>query len=127
LRLIENTPAETPIRRTEEPTHRDYVSRTYAHQEASEMRPFEHETGGQDARTYAHKNDVRPGEETAHMTEEERTVGYSLLDAAKVERFAMAYEITGNVDESLRRAGSNTRYREHARAIIKERSLKKQA
>jgi hypothetical protein len=58
----------------------------------------------------------------------ERTAGplaSQLLDPLQVELFVTAYEITGNMDKSLERAGANTRFREHARQIIRERNVKK--
>jgi hypothetical protein len=61
----------------------------------------------------------------AHSAPDERTVGYPLLDPLQVELFVTAYEITGNMDKSLERAGANTRFREHARQIIRERNVKK--
>ena len=65
-----------------------------------------------------------PAEE-AHTTQDERTPDYPLLNKLQVELFATAYELTGNMDRSLEAAGANTRYREHARQIIRERNLKK--
>ncbi len=48
-----------------------------------------------------------------------------LLDDIKSELFCLAYRITGNIDESLKQVGANSRYREHARQIIRERNLKR--
>ena len=69
-----------------------------------------------------HQNGVRQPPDGAHTTQDERTYR---LDNLQIELFATAYQITGNMDRSLERAGANTRYREHAREIIRERNLKK--
>jgi len=46
------------------------------------------------------------------------------LDNIQLELFCVAYSLTGNIDESLKKAGAHTGYRVHARQIIAERSLK---
>jgi hypothetical protein len=43
----------------------------------------------------------------------------------EIEKFVVAYRITGNKDRSLKEAGVNTRYRDHATEIIDQRGLKK--
>ncbi len=71
------------------------------------------------------ENGMRQPLDGAHATHSERTADYPLLDRVQIEIFATAYELTGNIDESLKRAGVNTRYREHARVIIRERGLRR--
>jgi hypothetical protein len=58
-------------------------------------------------------------------TQDECTTDYPLLSDLQIELFTTAYQITGNIDRSLEHASANTRYREHAREIIRERNLKK--
>jgi hypothetical protein len=79
-----------------------------------------------DARTSRTGEDMRPPAEPTHTTQEERAA-YPVLNEIQTAMFVVAYKITGNMDESLKRAGANTRYREHARQLIQERNLRKQA
>jgi hypothetical protein len=67
----------------------------------------------------------RPGE-GAHATDSPRTSPYPRMSPLQVELFVTAYRLTGNIDESLKQAGVNTRYRDHARLIIQQRHLKKE-
>jgi hypothetical protein len=73
----------------------------------------------------AHQNGARQPLDGAHTTQDERAAARYRLDTLQIELFATAYQITGNIDLSLEHAGANTRYREHAREIIRERNLKK--
>lgn len=71
---------------------------------------------------YAHKNGVRQPGEPAHTTQND---AYPRLNATQIAIFTQAYEMTGNIDKSLSFAKADTRYREHARVIIRELGLKK--
>jgi hypothetical protein len=64
---------------------------------------------------------------SSERTEEETPLNLLRLDELQVELFVTAFTITGNIDESLKRAGANARYRAHARRVIQERGLRKRA
>jgi len=72
--------------------------------------------------SYAQENGLDCLPETTQGAQE--NVRY-LLNNLQVEIFCVAYEVTSNIDESLRKAGAHTGYRAHARQIIAERGLRK--
>ena len=101
-----------------ERTEDTFYARTETRQDEQES-PYQNEIEGNES---AHQNGVRQPPEAAHTTQDERIYR---LDNLQIELFATAYQITGNMDRSLEHAGANTRYREHAREIIRKRNLKK--
>ena len=114
------------------------------------LSPAERDVHQRRARASAHALSMRPPVERAHTahgarTEEERTCAERIdevmrppverahtahgemprLSNLQIKLFLVAYEETGNRDESLRMAGANTRYRDHAREILREHGLSK--
>lgn len=69
---------------------------------------------------YAQENNANGLVERTQQTQELRYV----LDRVQTEMFCVAYELTGNIDESLKRTGAHSGYRNHARQVIAERGLK---
>ena len=96
-------------------------ARTEARQEDRESPDFDEVEENESA----HQNGARQPLDGAHTTQYERTAVRYRLSDLQIELFVTAYQITGNIDESLAHAGANTRYREHAREIIRERNLRK--
>ena len=64
--------------------------------------------------------------EPVEPTHETHEPAYPVMSDLQVELFAVAYKLTQNIDESLKNAGCNTRYRQHAREIISARNLRKE-
>ena len=100
------------VRPDGERTEDTFYARTETRQDEQES-PYQNEIEGNES---AHQNGVRQPPEVAHTTQDERIYR---LDNLQIELFATAYQITGNMDRSLEHAGANTRYREHAREIIR--------
>ncbi len=115
------TPQERDVRPDGERQQGTYYARTETHQDEQESLYL----SDIEENESAHQNGVRQPVDGAHMTQDGRTTVRYRLDALQIELFATAYQFSGNIDESLEAAHANTRYREHAREIIRERNLKK--
>ncbi len=65
---------------------------------------------------------VRPDEKPAHTTHSD---AQPQLNQTQIALFAKGYEMTGNIDKSLKFCQADSRYRQHARVVIAELGLKK--
>jgi hypothetical protein len=109
---------ELSVRPAGETAHNDFGARTASSGEPN----LTLVRGSTDQGEYAQENGVRPLSEPAHTTQND---AYLKLNATQIAVFAQAYEMSGNIDKSLGFAKADTRYREHARVIIRELGLKK--
>jgi len=114
-------PQERRVRPDREREQDEFYTRTQTRQNEQESPYYDEDEENESA----HQNGVRQPPDETHTTQNERTTGRYRLSALQIELFATAYQYSGNIDESLEAAHANTRYREHAREIIRERGLKK--
>jgi len=112
---------ERDVRPDGTPAQGTHSTRILSRQDGQESLPNQENAENESA----YENGMRQPLDGTHTAHPERTADYPRLDSIQVEIFVTAYELTGNIDESLRRAGVNTRYREHARVIIRERGLRR--
>ncbi len=110
-----------PMRQPLEPTHNENRARHTTSQEVNWDAHYERDERNDDA----HNDDVRPPVKQTHTTHSDAQSAYRQLNQTQMALFAKAYEITGNIDKSLKFCQADNRYREHARVIIRELGLKK--
>jgi hypothetical protein len=116
------TPDVRRLRHDGEQIHTLSSARTNAQGDGQEGAPDDENQSDMSA----HKTGMHRPVDRAHPTGIARTSSYPRMSPLQEELFVTAYRLTGNIDESLKKAGVNTRYRDHARLIIQQRNLKKE-
>jgi hypothetical protein len=116
-----NNVAMRAVRPGGEPTHSPNSARTEQENEGDfELADLADQ--GQSART---NSGMRPPVEPTHTVHSDAQPKYPKLNATQLAMFVASYEVSGNIDKSLSAARADTRYREHARAIIADLNLKR--